>query len=149
LASWWLRRLERQLAAHTDLMFAVSDSCRAELVELGVAAAERIEVLPPAVPIPALLSRPAARQVLGIAPQDRRAVFVGRDAAVKRVEDFAAAIEAAGAWRGDVVGPRVLPPQFAAVARRCERLLVRQPDPEVVSKLAAYDALVLPSRREG
>jgi len=150
LGSWWLRRLERRLARRTDLLFAVSASCREELVELGVAAAERIAVLSPAVPLPAALPRGEARRQLDIDGQDRRAVFVGRDAPVKRLEHFVAAIAAAPAWSGDVVGLGAWPAALEAhVHRAAGRLRLCGPDPQIAQKLAAYDALVLPSRREG
>ncbi len=150
LGSWWLRRLERRLARRTQLLFAVSESCRAELVELGVAGADRIVVMPPAVHVPAGLSRAEARRLLGIDAGQRRAVFVGRDAPVKRLEHFGAAIAAAPGWTGDVVGVSAGSPAFAAhQANAPGRLRLCGPDPQIADKLAAYDALVLPSRREG
>lgn len=150
IGSWWLRRLERSLARRTGLLFAVSGSCRDELAELGVAPAGRVTVLPPAVAVPELLPRGEARRALGIGQGERRALFVGRDAGVKRVEHFAAAIAAAPAWIGDVVGLQVYPARFLDPARATAgRLQLRGPDDMISSKLAAYDALVLPSRREG
>ena len=42
LRTAWLRRLERSLAARTDLLLAISPSCADELAQLGVASRERI-----------------------------------------------------------------------------------------------------------
>jgi glycosyltransferase involved in cell wall biosynthesis len=69
---------------------------------------------------------------------------------IKRVEDFVAAIEQAAEWRGHVYGAG---PLAGALRRRCAatggRVELRGADPEVRRLLPAYDALVVPSRREG
>jgi glycosyltransferase involved in cell wall biosynthesis len=151
LRSRWLVRLETALAARTHLLFAVSDSCADELAALGVAARERFSVVPPAVAGSPLRPRALAREALGIAPDERRAVAVGRLVAIKRLGDFVAAIAGLPGWRGDLVGDG---PERAALAAAIERtapgrVLLRGAEPDIAGLLPAYDALVLPSVREG
>lgn len=150
VGSWWMRRLERRLATRTDLMFAVSDSCRDELVAAGVAARDRIAVAPPAVPLPALVPRAVVRAELGLLDRDLAALFVGRFAPVKQVAHFAQAVAAAAPWRGYAFGDGELPAEFAvAAATAAGRVAARPSDPILAARMTGFDALVLCSRREG
>lgn len=143
LGSWWLARMERRLARDTELLFAVSESCAGELAAAGIAARERIHVAHPAVALPELLPRAAVRAAFGIGATECCAVLVGRMVPIKRAADFAQAIALAPRWRGIAVGDG--PARLMA----SERLAVLPSDPAIASKLAGFDALVLPSRREG
>jgi glycosyltransferase involved in cell wall biosynthesis len=149
LASHLLGRLERNLARATDLLFAVSASCADELAALGIAARERFTVAPPAVTAAPPGDRASARRQLGLG-DEFVAVCIGRLVPVKRVEHFIAAVELVPGCRGHVFGAGPLAP---ALRRRCAatggRVVLRGADPEVRRLLPAYDALVVPSRREG
>ncbi|MEM9802792.1 MAG: glycosyltransferase family 4 protein, partial [Planctomycetota bacterium] len=90
--SYALRRIEARLARTTDRILAVSSATRDDLARLGVAAAERIEVVRPGIRLDGLLAlpeeRPGAplRRELGV-PRDALIVgVVGRLAPVKRTE---------------------------------------------------------------
>jgi glycosyltransferase involved in cell wall biosynthesis len=150
LGSWWMRHLERGLARRTNLLFAVSESCRDELVAAGIANRERIAIALPAVPLPPLEPRDRVRAAMGLAEESLCAVFVGRFAPVKQVDHFAAAVAAAAPWRGVAFGDGELPSGFAAaVAAAGGRVEARPSEPALAAKLAGFDALVLCSRREG
>lgn len=151
LFSAWLRRQERRAAAATDVLFAVSASCADELAAAGVARRERLLVVPPAVAVPELLSRDAARRRLELPGAGRAAVCVGRLVPIKRVADFVRAVAACPGLAGDVVGDGPERAAIQALARelapgrvRCLGAL-----PDIAAALPAYDALVLPSVREG
>lgn len=90
------RAVERQLAKRTDRLIAVSEEVRDELVVLGVAPAERFEVIrlgfdlsPFALDAPERARRGAAlREQLGI-PRDARLVtLIARLVPIKRVDRF-------------------------------------------------------------
>lgn len=146
LLSRWLLQSERRLAGISDALVAVSPSCAQELAELGVAAPERIAVVPPAVPTPAFLPRALARSELGLSADEPAVAAYGRLAPIKRMDRFvaaAASLEAAAHVHGS--GPLAASLQrraggnvrFFALGERARALL------------PAYDALLLPSRREG
>lgn len=148
--SWLLARLEARLAARTDLLFAVSESCADELAAAGVAPRERFVVVPPAVAVPSARPREAARAGLGIADGERRAVCVGRLVPVKRVGDFVRMVELGPEWGGDVVGDGPLHAAIEAQATPLGgRLRLLGARADIAAALAAYDVLVLPSVREG
>jgi glycosyltransferase involved in cell wall biosynthesis len=150
VVSWGLARLEARLAKRTDLLIAVSGTCADELAEAGVAARERFVVVPPAVAVPSIARREAAREHLGIATGERRAVCIGRLVPIKRVDHFVAAIAGDPDWRGDICGDGPLRASLAALANQTgQRVLRRGAVPDIVQWLSAYDALVLPSVREG
>ena len=108
-------------------------------------------VVPPAVAVPAGLARHEARAALGIPPDQLRVVCAGRLVPIKRVGDFVAAVaQVVGLW-GDVVGDG---PEHAALVARAaalapDRVRLWPGRPNLPSELSAYDALVLPSVREG
>lgn len=148
---WLLARLERRLAARTDVLCAVSDSCADELAAAGVAPRERFVVVPPAVAVPPAMPREQARAALGIPSDQRRVVCAGRLVPIKRVGDFVAAVAMVEGLWGDVVGDgrehATLAAEAAALAP--DRVRLWPGRPSLPSELAAYDALVLPSVREG
>jgi glycosyltransferase involved in cell wall biosynthesis len=150
-ASAWLRRLERRLAARTDVLLAVSDSCADELAAAGVAARARFVVVPPAVPLVTPSPRAAARDRLGIPGGQFRLACVGRLVPIKRVAHFVEMLAQRPDWHGDVIGDGPerarLQTHIAAVA--AGRVQLRGAEPDIASLLSAYDALVLPSVREG
>jgi glycosyltransferase involved in cell wall biosynthesis len=144
---WALARLERRLARGRDALVAVSASCADELAQLGVAARARFDVVPPAVPREPIADRAAARASLGL-PADAVAIAcVGRLVPIKRVERFLAAMASLPDVRGDVVGSGPLLAQLRAAAPPNVRFVGSRPD--AARLLAAYDALALPSAREG
>jgi glycosyltransferase involved in cell wall biosynthesis len=150
LRQWLLRRLERRWAARSDLLFAVSESCRRELAELGVAALERIRPIPVAVPLAAdtpMAPVAVAKQQAGAAVSPSFA-FVGRLVAVKRPEHFLQAVHEIGQARGVVYGEGPLRPRLQAHPG-AERIRF-QPHAEPIGRvLQQHDALVLTSVREG
>lgn len=148
---WLLGRLERHLAARTDVLCAVSTSCADELAAAGVAPRARFHVVPPAVPLPEPWPREAARQLLGIAPAERRVVCAGRLVPIKRVADFVRTVAALPGVHGDVVGDGPERAALMALAARLapDRVHFRAARPAFARELAAYDALLLPSVREG
>lgn len=150
-ASWLVARVERALARRTDLLFAVSASCADELAAAGVAPRARITVVPPAVPLPALAERSDARRALGIGAGERRAVVIGRLVPIKRVADAVHAVAMAAGWSADIVGDGPERARIEALVASCAagRVRLRGALPDIASLLPAYDALLLPSVREG
>ena len=146
-----LRRLERRLAARTDVLVAVSDSCADELAAAGVAARARFVVVPPAVPLVPPLARAAARARLGIAAGAVALACVGRLVPIKRVAHFVDVLAARPDWQGHVFGDGPERPALAAhvAARAPGRVTLHGAVGDVAASLAAFDALLLPSVREG
>jgi len=152
LPSMLLRRLERRLARRTDLLFSVSGSCADELAAHGVAPRARFCVVPPAVPAVPWFSREHARAQLGLPSEAWVVAAIGRLVPIKRLDDFVDAVAMESGLRGDVLGDGPLRAALAAGAVRSgagERLRLRGAEPDAASLLPAYDALVLPSVREG
>jgi len=146
----FLARLERYLAQRTQLLCAVSPSCADELAAAKVAPRERFVVTWPAVPLAACQMRHAARAALGIDPTEWRVVTVGRLVPIKRLEHFVAALAPADGPAGDLVGSGPQQAKLAAAATgRGPRLRLLGPRADIAALLPAYDALVLPSVREG
>lgn len=141
-----LRWIERRLARRTDLLFAISPSCRDELVQMRIAPAARIEVTPPAVELRpfAATSRTQARAALGAQDAEFLLGFVGRLVPIKRPDRFRALVDALpdvqavvfgdGPLATDVEGPRL------------RRLGARA---DLAALLAGIDALAITSEREG
>jgi glycosyltransferase involved in cell wall biosynthesis len=146
---WLLGRIERHLAARTDVLCAVSASCADELAAAGVAPRARFHVVPPAVPLPTPLPRAEARARLGIAADERRVVCAGRLVPIKRVADFVRAVAALPGVHGDVCGEGPEREALTALAARLGRVHFRAARPDFARELPAYDALLLPSVREG
>ncbi|MFT4512134.1 MAG: glycosyltransferase involved in cell wall biosynthesis [Planctomycetota bacterium] len=151
LPSRLLAALERRLARPTNLLFAISPSCADELAECRVAARERFEVIAPAVAVPVPMERITARELLGIASEQWRVCAVGRLVPIKRLADFVMAIAGVADLHGDVIGDgseraslQQLSTQHAGA-----RIHIRGVEPDIARLLPAYDAVVLPSVREG
>ncbi|MBK8976928.1 MAG: glycosyltransferase [Planctomycetes bacterium] len=141
------RRAERALARRTDLLFAVSETCAAELAALGVTTAAM--VLPPAVDVAAVraTTRSAARQRLGLATSAKVCGFVGRLAPVKRPELLAAVAARLPDWSFVVLGDG--PGRRALAATHLPNLHLLGGHGDAATLLPGFDALLLPSRREG
>ena len=143
------RRLEMRAARRANLLFAVSPSCRAELAELGVAPANKIDVIPPAVPLEKTDTdkRDDLRLKLGIARDTLVIGFIGRFTGVKRPEIFIEALrhstDARGLMLGDGPSRRKLQ---ASAPLNISMLGARS---EASQWLSAMDVLMLPSLREG
>jgi len=142
-----LRQLERRLARRTDLLLAISASCADELADCGVAPRERFVVVPPAVQVGEHATRSEAREHLGIPANERRVCAIGRLVPIKRLADFVAMVEGAGDLHGDLIGDG--PERAALQALAGTRVTLRGAMPDIARWLRAYDAVVLPSVREG
>lgn len=151
LVSRWLLHLERTLARQSDLLIAVSHSCADELAAAGVAAREQFLVVPPAVAVPQLVGREQARARLEIPAAQWRVLAVGRLVPIKRMEHFVRMVAALPDCCGDVFGDGPDRTTLARLVARLapERVRLRGHEPAIASLLPAYDALVLPSIREG
>jgi glycosyltransferase involved in cell wall biosynthesis len=96
------RVIERVLARRTDRLIAVSDEVRDDLVSLGIAAADRFEVIPLGFELSGfaveddarMSSRTALRAELGIEPDALVITLVARLVPIKRVDRFLAAAAA-------------------------------------------------------
>jgi glycosyltransferase involved in cell wall biosynthesis len=143
-----IRAIERRQARRTQLLFAVSDSCRDELEELGVGAG-RIRVLPPAVELRPFttMGRAAARQALGISDDVPLVGFVGRMVPVKQPELFVAMARRLPRARAVMFGDGPLLTGLRRSHQDVVRFLGAVQDLE--RYLPGLDALVLTSRREG
>lgn len=146
-----LARHEARFAARTDLLFAVSGSCADELAGFGVAPRERFEVVPPAVATEAPAPRAEVRARLRIDADEFRVVAVGRLVRIKRFADFVVAIGASSGLRGDLIGDGPERRRLDDLACRvgAGRVTLRGALPHVARDLVAWDALVVPSVREG
>lgn len=146
-----LAQLERRLARGCQLLFAVSGSCADELAQCGVAPRERFVVVPPAVPRANVAPRAEARQELGVPAAQWRVAAIGRLVPIKRLQDFVATVALDDELHGDVFGHGPERERLEELAaRRCgDRLLLRGPRADIARWLPAYDAVVLPSVREG
>jgi glycosyltransferase involved in cell wall biosynthesis len=150
LRSWLLARLERRLATRTDLLFAVSASCADELTAAGVAPRGRIAVVPPAVPLPEFAPRDAARRELGLPADAQCLASIGRLVPIKRIEHFLAMLRLLPDVHGVVFGDGPLRTNLETAGRDLGgRLHWCGARADAVRLLPAFDALVLPSRREG
>ena len=160
-----LAELERRLARHTDRLVAVSETTRDDLVRLGVAGSEHIEVVPPGRELGAFLelsptpANGALRRELGIPSEARLVVVVGRLAPIKRPELALDAFARAARDRADLHlafagdGGRTAVRLSAACAALPEALRARVHAlgavPDVAPVFAAADLVLLTSRNEG
>jgi glycosyltransferase involved in cell wall biosynthesis/SAM-dependent methyltransferase len=153
--------LERMLARSSDRLIGVSGATVADLVELEVAPQAKFEVMPLGLelgPFLALDPEPdaAARERLGIPPQEVAFAYTGRLAQIKRPDVMLGALaraRAAGAQvRVVVVGDGTIRPAHEARARELgcaeavQFLGYRTDLPDI---LAATDAALLTSDNEG
>jgi glycosyltransferase involved in cell wall biosynthesis len=99
------RGLERLLAKAADALVAVSESVKQDLVELGIAPAPRIRVIPlglELLPLAGELPRGALRLEAGISAEAPLVGMVGRLVPIKDVPTFLAAARLVRASRPDV-----------------------------------------------
>ncbi|HTN24554.1 MAG TPA: glycosyltransferase [Solirubrobacteraceae bacterium] len=89
------RVIERVLARRSDVLVAVSDEVRADLVRLGVAPAQQIVVVPLGLDLSACLAdgdraarRAALRREWGVGDDDEVVTIVARLVPIKRVDRF-------------------------------------------------------------
>jgi glycosyltransferase involved in cell wall biosynthesis len=157
------RLLERWLARQSTALIAVSPEVRDDLVSLGVAPAEKFEVVRLGIELDQRVgedgfeaARTETRRALGI-PDDRFVVgWIGRMTAVKRTGDVLQAVrrlreqgvDAALCMVGDG------PDRDSVEARAHELGIMRDSlflgyQEEVADYYAAFDALILPSANEG
>jgi glycosyltransferase involved in cell wall biosynthesis len=156
------RLLECWLARHSTALIAVSPEVRDDLVALGVAPPERFAVVRLGIELEQRLAldgdvgRDEQRRLLGISPACFVVGWVGRMAAVKRIDDVLVAfqklceqgVEACLCLVGDG-------PNRAEVERRAQALgIVRRTlflgyQEEIAPLYAAFDAMILPSASEG
>ena len=153
--------VERTLARHTGALVAVSDEVRDDLVELGVAPRERIDVIPYGFDLSHLhradASERAARRIeLGLEPEQFVVGFAGRLTPIKRPLDLIRTLAALRASGVDgalvIVGDgqdRRAAEHLAGelgIAASC-RFLGFQRD--IGPWLGAFDAFLLTSENEG
>ena len=160
LRTQFFRETERALARHTDRLVAVGPEVRDDLVELGVAPAEKFSVIRLGIDLESRVltvdRRAEFRHLFGI-PDDRFVVgWIGRMTAIKRVPDILAAfrvlrdrgIDATLCLVGD--GPdRDAIEQLASDLGIVRDVLFVGYQKDVAPYYAFFDALLLPSANEG
>ena len=156
----FFRETERALARHTNRLIAVGPQVRDDLVELGVAPAEKFSVIRLGIDLDSRVltvdRRAEFRRLFGI-PEDRFVVgWIGRMTAIKRVPDILAAfkalrdrgVEATLCLVGD--GPdRDAVEQLASDLGIVRDILFVGYQRDVAPYYAFFDAFLLPSANEG
>jgi glycosyltransferase involved in cell wall biosynthesis len=158
------RRVERFLARHTDVLIAVSDEIRDELVELGVAEHDRFAVVPLGFDLTAFRAgtaergerRARLRAELGIGEDVPLVTLIARLAPIKRVDRFLRVAGDVAARRADarflVVGDgelRELLRTSAEASRLDGRVVWAGFRRDVADVCFASDVVVLTSDNEG
>jgi glycosyltransferase involved in cell wall biosynthesis len=160
LRTQFFRETERALARHTDRLVAVGPEVRDDLVELGVAPAEKFSVIRLGIDLESRVltvdRRAEFRHLFGI-PEDRFVIgWIGRMTAIKRVPDILAAfktlrdrgVAATLCLVGD--GPdRDAIEQLASDLGIVRDVLLVGYQRDVAPYYAFFDALLLPSANEG
>lgn len=143
-----LRLLERRLARLTGLLFAISPSCRDEMLALGVGTPERMRIVRPALALQQCASgaREAARARLGIPAGVPVVAWCGRLVPIKRFAWFAELVRALPETRALVVGDGPERGLLAALGPRGHAFPFLEKPWET---LVAADLLAMPSVREG
>ena len=156
----FFRETARALARHTNRLIAVGPQVRDDLVELGVAPAEKFSVIRLGIDLDSRVltvdRRAEFRRLFGI-PEDRFVVgWIGRMTAIKRVPDVLAAfkalrergVEATLCLVGD--GPdRDAVEQLASDLGIVRDILFVGYQRDVAPYYAFFDAFLLPSANEG
>jgi glycosyltransferase involved in cell wall biosynthesis len=156
----FFRETERALARHTNRLIAVGPQVRDDLVELGVAPAEKFSVIRLGIDLDSRVltvdRRAEFRRLFGI-PEGRFVVgWIGRMTAIKRVPDILAAfkalrergVEATLCLVGD--GPdRDAVEQLASDLGIVRDILFVGYQRDVAPYYAFFDAFLLPSANEG
>lgn len=156
----FFRRVERLLAARTTCLIAVSDEVRDDLVRLGIAPADRFEVIPLGLDLRRFdirgderaARRMLMRERLGIPPDARVVTIVARLVPIKRVDRFLAVASRLAAERDDiwflVVGDGELREQLRALPQP-KRIVWAGFQRDVPGVCFASDVVVLTSDNEG
>lgn len=163
-AEWVFTTIERFLAKRTDVLIAVSDEVRDELVDLGIAGRDQIRVVHLGFDLAPFVIEPAARRTtrdvmrrrLGVGADAPLVTLVARLVPIKRVDVFLAAAEQLAAThphvRFCVAGDGELGHELRT-SERAQRLGVRVAWPGFVEDmpalLAASDVVALTSDNEG
>lgn len=156
--------VERFLAKRTDVLIAVSDEVRDDLVALGIAAPDRIRVVPLGFDLDAfdlapeekMLARAAMRAALGVPVDAPLVTLVARVVPIKRVDIFLEAAEViaeqdSSAWfciAGDGELRRELQEQSLAL-RASKRIIWPGFVSDMPALYAASDVVALCSDNEG
>lgn len=146
--------IERRLARRTDLLVAVGEQVRDDLLAARIGTPERYTVLPPAVSPPPPVDRGEARARFGLDDDQPVIAWVGRLAPVKRPDRMVAVADLVALEHPDLV---VLvagdgePGVRAALADSVQRADVRFLGwvDDVASVYAACDLVLLTSDNEG
>ena len=149
MSTAWRNRLTealaRLVARHADRVVTNSAAAASWVARLGAAA----RVVSPGVDLQQFQpgGRVLARDRLGVASDARIALFVGEVDELKGADLFAAAIDAAPAWTGVMVGRGAL--AAAIRTRRPSIVMVGEVSHDrVPGWMQAADVVVVPSRRE-
>jgi glycosyltransferase involved in cell wall biosynthesis len=154
------RRIERSLARHTDRLIAVSPEVRDDLVELGVAPAEKFEIVRLGIELDERLTAGDGaleyRRVLGIPASTFVVGWIGRMTAIKQVPEllriFSKLRELGVDARLCIVGDGPAREEAESLAkelgimRDCLFLGYHR---DVASFYRLFDAFLLPSANEG
>lgn len=157
LGNWMVRQVERRLARRTDVLIAVAERVRDDLITAGLRPKRGWAVLPPAPdPLPPLPSRRAARAGLQLTDATPILLFAGRLERVKGLDVLLGALRDApesGALAHAVLlvcGAGREENALRRAARRLgERVRFLGWRRDLSAPLAAADLGVLPSRNEG
>ena len=158
------RRIERFLARRTDVLIAVSFEVRDELVALGVANADRFEVVPLGFDLTPFMidadergrRRQRFRAELGVPSEDQLVTLIARLVPIKRVDRFLRVAQMLAPQRenlhflivgdGELRGELQASPQAAELGGRLTWAGFRRDIPDVCF---ASDSVVLTSDNEG
>jgi glycosyltransferase involved in cell wall biosynthesis len=161
ISGGFFRLLEQRLAATTTALVAVSPEIRDDLVELGVAPAEKFTIIRLGVELAERVgaepgARERTRRMMGIPPERFTVGWIGRMTAVKRMDDILRAfaelrrrgVDACLCLVGD--GPdRDDVEEMASELRIMRDTLFLGYQDDVAPFYAAFDVLLLPSANEG
>jgi glycosyltransferase involved in cell wall biosynthesis len=148
--------IERRLAARTDVLIAISEEIRDDLLELGIGTARQIRVIPLGFDLAPFLTvdgpRGTLRQAIGIAPEVPLIGVIGRLVAIKDVGTLLEAMVRLPEVHLAVLGDGDLRPRLEAQARGlrvADRVHFTGWWADVAAALSDLDVVVLTSRNEG
>ena len=85
-------QLERSLAKRTNVIVAVGEQVRDDLLAAGIGRAQQYTIIAPGLEFPEPPPRAEARVELGLSPDDLVISYIGRLTAIKRADRFADAV---------------------------------------------------------